>query len=185
MVESMQLLLPVVLSAVLIFIASSIIHMLLKWHQNEYSPLPDEDATAEVLRKQNLPPGQYMLPGCRDMKDMGTEAMQQKFKNGPVGLIVIRQPGAPSMGKPLLLWFLFNLAVAFVAAQVARVLPPGASSHLIAHTTALVTFVAYCGGSFQNAIWMGKLWGSVLKDMLDALIFAAITAACFAYCWPH
>ena len=39
-----QLWMPIVLSAVLVFAASSLIHMVLKWHNADYRPLANEDA---------------------------------------------------------------------------------------------------------------------------------------------
>ena len=36
--------LPVMISAVVVFVASSIIHMALKYHKADYKSLPNEDA---------------------------------------------------------------------------------------------------------------------------------------------
>ena len=42
--------LPIVLSAVLVFVASSIIHMFLGWHAGDYPSLPDEARFADAVR---------------------------------------------------------------------------------------------------------------------------------------
>jgi len=68
--------LPIVLSAVFIFIASSIIHMVIKSHSRDYAKLPDEDQLLAVMRTHNVQPGHYMFPYCTDMKGMDSEAMQ-------------------------------------------------------------------------------------------------------------
>ena len=44
-----QLWLPIVLSAVGVFVASSLIHMLFKWHNRDYRKLPNEDAVRAAI----------------------------------------------------------------------------------------------------------------------------------------
>ena len=62
MVPLTALWLPVLLSAVLVFIASSIIHMALGYHRSDYKPLPDEDKLLPVLRGASLQRGLYVFP---------------------------------------------------------------------------------------------------------------------------
>jgi len=62
MVTLMALWLPVVLSAVIVFVASSIIHMALKYHQSEYRQLPEEDKILAAIRPYGLKPGLYHFP---------------------------------------------------------------------------------------------------------------------------
>ena len=101
MVSLMHLWLPIVLSAVLVFVMSTLIHMVFKWHNAEYHGLSNEAEVAAAIRKGNAAPGQYMIPYCADMKEMGSEAMQQKFKEGPIALLTLRAPGPPAMGASL------------------------------------------------------------------------------------
>src|SRR5512140_366353 len=100
-----QLWLPVVLAAVLIFVASSLIHMVFKWHNSEYRPLSNEEAVRAAIRAGTPAPGQYAVPHVADMKDMKLPQVQQKFSEGPVAFLTVRPNGAISMGKPLVLWF--------------------------------------------------------------------------------
>ena len=44
------LLVPIVLSAVIVFVASFIIHMALPWHKSDYPKVPNEDRVREALR---------------------------------------------------------------------------------------------------------------------------------------
>ena len=62
--------LPIVLSAVFVFVLSSIIHMVLPWHKNDYPKLPNEDAFRAAVGPMNIPPGEYMVPRCDNMADM-------------------------------------------------------------------------------------------------------------------
>ena len=62
--------LPIVLSAVLVFVVSAIIHMVLKYHNRDYTKLPNEDAVRAALRAGNPEPRQYIIPYCADPKEM-------------------------------------------------------------------------------------------------------------------
>jgi hypothetical protein len=181
-----QLWMPIVLSAVLVFIASSLIHMVIKWHAADFHKLSNEDAVRAVVRAGNAAPGQYLVPYCSDMKDMGTPEFVKKFEEGPVAFLTLKPPGPPRMGGALGLWFLYSLAIAAIAGYVASVaMPHSASLGQVCRVVGGLSFVAYAGGSIQSGIWMGKPWPSVAKDVLDALIYAALTAAAFGWLWPR
>ena len=62
MVPVMSLLVPILLSAVIVFVASSIIHMVLPYHRSDLRQLPKEDEVMEALRRFNIPPGDYAIP---------------------------------------------------------------------------------------------------------------------------
>jgi hypothetical protein len=176
--------LPVLAAAVGVFVASSLVHMVFKWHNSEYRAVPNEDAVAAALRAGHAGPGQYAIPHCTDMKQMADEAMQRKFREGPVALLTLRQPGPPTMGKALALWFVLNLAVAKVAALMAWHVFGAGGHERAACLAATVTFLAYGVGSLQAGIWMGKPWSAVGKDLLDAAIYAGVTLAAFWFLWP-
>lgn len=180
-----QLWIPVLATAVLVFVASSLIHMVFKWHSSDYRQLANEDEVRAAVRAASPTPGQYVIPYCADMKEMGNEAMLKKFTEGPIAIVTVRKNGMPSMGTPLLLWFLLNLVLAAIAAVLAMQAYPGkANAHAAGCLAGVVTFLAYGGGSVQLAIWMGKRWGSVAKDMVDCAVFAVITALVFTWLWP-
>ena len=177
---------PIVLSAVGVFIASSLIHMVFQWHKSEYGKLPNENEVRSVLRGANLAPGQYVMPHCDGGKEMQSPETQAKFKEGPVAVLVVRANGMPRMGATLGQWFGFALVVALLTAGLScTVLGRGADLHNVFHFFAVVTFMTYAGGSFINGIWMGRQWGAVAKDVFDSLIYAAITGAAFAWLWPQ
>src|SRR5690606_15136055 len=111
MIALTQLWLPILLSAVAVFIVSSIIHMVLQWHASDYRGLSNEGEVAAAIRAGSPGPGMYYLPHCKSMKDMGSAEMQEKFRQGPVAKIVLRGNGMPSMGASLLQWFVLCLVV--------------------------------------------------------------------------
>ena len=180
-----QLWLPIIATAIFIFIASSLIHMVFKWHNSDYQKVSNEDDVRAAIRAGSPPPGQYVLPHCVDMKDMADPAMIKKFTDGPVAFITIRPNAAPAMGGTLVQWFIFTLVIALIAATVAvDAFGIKGDSRSAAHLVGVVSFVAYAAGSFPMAIWMGKPWGSVGKDVLDATIYAVVSGLTFWWLWP-
>jgi hypothetical protein len=177
--------LPILVAAVLVFVASSLIHMVFKWHNSDYTKLANEDEVAAALRAGSAKPGLYVIPHCADMKDLKSEAMQKKFREGPIGFITIAKSGMPGMGKQLLLWFLYIVAVTSVGACLAlQIYGLQAEPHHAGHVVGMLSLLAYIGGSIQNGIWMAKPWSSVAKDVLDGLIYATVTALTFMWLWP-
>lgn len=184
MISMAGLWLPVLVAAIAVFIASSLIHMVFKWHNSDYRRLDNEADVLAALRTRLPAPGQYTFPHCTDMKAMQEADMQAKYNTGPVGLLTILPNGAPRIGRSLGQWFALNLVIAALAAGVARHVLGDSNAHNAAHLAAILTFLTYAGGSIQSGIWMGKGWGSVLKDQLDALIYAIASGLVFLWLWP-
>ena len=185
MVSLSALWLPILLSAVIVFIASSIIHMVLPYHRNNYRPLPDEDKVTAVLRAAGLTPGLYHFPFCTH-KEMKSPATQEKFKQGPVGLLTVFPSGPPAMPKFLGMWFAFCLLIGlFVAYLAAHTVAPGAPYLGVFRVVGTAAFLAYGLGILSNGIWKGLPWAVVLKEAFDGLIYSLLTAGTFGYLWPH
>ena len=184
MVPLMSLWLPIFLAAVVVFIASAIIHMVLPYHWSDYLKLPDEPGGMSALR--GIPPGEYLFPKVKTPKEMKDPAFLEKWRAGPVGKLTIMKTGpAPSMGKSLGLWFLFCVIVSIFAAYIAgRALQPG-SPYLQAFRFAGATaFVGYALGPWPESIWMGRPWSTTVKSTIDGLIYALLTAGIFGWLWP-
>lgn len=178
--------LPILLSAVLVFVASSLIHMVVKWHNPDYFKLANEDEVREAIRRGQPGPGQYVLPYCMDMKAIGTPEFQAKFTEGPVAMLYLKANGLPSMGAPLGGWFLFNLAIGTaIACLVSRTIAPGAAPGQVFQLAAGVAFLVHAGGAVPAAIWMGKPWRVVMKEVGDGIVYALITGALFGCFWPR
>ncbi len=178
--------LPIVLSAVLVFVLSSIIHMVLKYHNRDYRKLPNEDAVRAALRAGNPEPRQYVIPYCAEMKEMESPEMRQKFIDGPVGVLSLRRPGPPTMGPMLLQWFVYTLVVSlFVGYVAAHAVPPGASYLDVFRIVGTVGFLAYAAGQVPAAIWMGKPWVVAGKEVFDGLLYGLVTAGAFGWLWPR
>ena len=186
MVSLGSLWLPVLLSAVLVFIVSALVHMVLKYHNSDYTRIPDEDAIRSVLRKVAPAPAQYMIPHCAEMKQMETPETKQKFTEGPVAVINIMRPGVPNMGRPLTYWFLFSLIVSlFIGYVASRSIPAGARYLEVFRIVGAVGFLAYAAALAPPSIWMGKPWKITWKEMFDGLLYGLVTAGTFGWLWPR
>jgi hypothetical protein len=178
--------LPIVLSAVLVFVLSAIIHMVLKYHNSDYKRLPNEDAVRAAIRSGNPEPRQYIIPYAAEMKECGTPEMQQKFAEGPVGVLYLRRPGPPTMGPALTQWFLFTLMVSlFVAYVAALAIPPRAEYLHVFRIVGAAAFLAYGIGQIPASIWAGKPWAVAAKEAFDGLLYALVTAGTFGWLWPR
>ena len=171
---------PILLAAVLAFIAGSVIWMAMPWHKTDYGQVSDEEQARRALA--GLAPGQYSIPYCPDMKAMEDADMQQKFKDGPVAMVTIHPSGQPSMGPKLLMMFGFNLLVAIVCAYfVSRTLGADADYLAVFRIAGTVAFVAYGMAYIQQSIWFGRPWSTTAKTFLDSLIHAVLTGGAFGW----
>jgi hypothetical protein len=177
--------LPIVLSAVAVFFASFIMHMVLPYHRNDYRQLPDEDKILTALRAASITRGLYVFPYCTH-KDMKSPAVIEKQKLGPVGFMTIIPNGPPAMPKLLTQWFVFCLLIGFAAACIAYLAIPFGRHHRAAfHVVGIAAFLAYGLANLSSGIWKGQKWSTTIKEVIDGLVYALLTAATFAWLWPQ
>lgn len=185
MVTLTALWLPILLSAVAVFIVSSLIHMVLRYHNSDFKQVPSEDTIMASLRPYNIPPGDYFVPFCTDMKEMNSPEYLDKINKGPNIIMTVRPNEMGSMGKSLGLWFLYSVLVSGVVAWVAgRAYGPGAAYMDVFCIAAVTGFAGYGLALFQNSIWWSKSWTTTMKSVFDALVFGLATAGVFGWLWP-
>jgi hypothetical protein len=185
MVPLMSLWLPVVVSAVIVFVASSIMHMVLTYHRSDYRKLPSEDEVMAALRRFDIPPGDYFVPFAGSPKEMKAPAFVEKMTKGPVAFITILRSGRPSMAPQLALWFVYCLVVGVFAAYVAgRALAPGADYLAAFRFAGTTAFVGYSLALWQNMIWFKRNWVVTLKATVDGLVYGLLTGGTFGWLWP-
>src|SRR5204862_5611432 len=110
--------LPILLSAVFVFVASSIIHMMTPWHKGDYPKVPDEDKLINSMRPLAIPPGDYMVPGCDDMKEMRTPEFAEKRSKGPVMVMTVMPSGPVSTSGNMVQRVISIVVGSFFAAYV-------------------------------------------------------------------
>jgi hypothetical protein len=185
MVPLSALWIPIVLSAVFVFVASSIMHMMLPYHRSDYQKLPDEDSVMATLRAAGLKRGLYIFP-FGSQKDMKSPAMMEKYQQGPVGMMTILANGFPVMPKYLAMWFVYCLTVGFfVAYLAAHTISPGTDYLAVFRVVGTAAFLAYGLGHLSNGIWKGQTWSATIKEVIDGLIYGLLTAGTFGWLWPR
>src|SRR6266571_1238901 len=111
MIGLFELWLPILLSSVFVFVVSSVIHTVLPWHKNDYHKVPNEDKVMDALRPLAIPPGDYLMPRPSSRQEMRSPEFTDKMKKGPVMMFSVWPSGPATMGKNLVLWFLYACVV--------------------------------------------------------------------------
>ncbi len=185
MVSIASLWLPVLLSAVLVFVASSVIHMLLTYHVADAGPVPDQEKAADALRGLAIPPGDYAIPRASSMKEMNTPEFAEQLKRGPVVFLTVLPNGLLNVGRSLGQWFVYCVIVGAVAGYTAGItLAPGADYGLVFRVVGTVAFAGYALAIPQSTIWWYRSWRFTLTTMFDGVIYALLTAGAFGWLWP-
>lgn len=186
MVPALSLWLPILLSAIAVFIVSSIIHMALRYHNTDFSQLPNEGAVLDALAPLSIPPGDYAVPHMTDMSAMKDPAFVEKVKRGPVAMMtVLPAEKVMNMGPQLILWFINALIVSLFAAYLTgRALGPGAEYLEVFRFAGTIAFAGYSLALLHGSIWYGRRWSATLKSMFDGFVYACVTAGVFGWLWP-
>jgi hypothetical protein len=186
MVPVTSLAIPIVLSAVIVFVASSIMHMLLPYHRSDMGKVPKEDEFLETLRGLNIPPGDYGAPRPSSAAGMSQPEFVEKMKKGPIVFMTIAPGSSPSMATSLILWFIYSGVVSFFSAYIAgRALGPGVDYLLVFRFVGSTAFMGYSLALVQNSIWYKRKWSTTLKSMFDGLVYGLLTAGTFGWLWPR
>jgi hypothetical protein len=175
---------PILVSAALLFVASSISHGVLRFHRWDFRGLSAEGDVIDVLRKAAVPPGDYLFPFPASVEGMKDAGFQEKWKRGPIGFLTVL-PGGTHPGRTFTLWFLYCVAVeVFVAFLAARSLPSGAIGGAVFLLTAVAAFGFFVLAHFQSSIWYGRDVATTLRFTVDGLAYGLLTGASFSWLWP-
>lgn len=194
MVTVTALWLPILLSAVAVFMASSVAHALLRYHDKDVRSLPGESSILEAMSREKVQPGNYFFPHPGTHAAKTSPEYLKRCEKGPVGFMNVIPDGPQAMGKALVQWFIYALAVSFMVAYVGRlalVEMPGlglvtdVDYMRVFRVTSVVAFLAYAGAEPVSSIWAGRSWTTTLKNMLDNLVYALLTGGVFGWLWPN
>lgn len=186
MVSIFSLWLPILLSSVLVFIVSSLIHTALKYHDSDYKKVPSEDKVMSDLRTANISPGDYMMPFATESKVRNSPEFKEKIAKGPIVIMTVSDNRAMNMAVNLTQWFIYLLLVEIFTAYITgRALPVNANYLQVFRFAGASSFMGYSLGLIQESIWFKKNWTATVKSMIDGLIYALLTAGVFGWLWPH
>ena len=185
MIPLTALWLPILVSAVIVFFASAIMHMVLAYHKSDYRKLPDEDRVTDAMRSAGVTSGPAYFFPYFSFKEMKSAPAVEKMKRGPVGLLTVLPSGPPAMGKNLVQWFFYCVVISILAAYLSgRTLAPGNAFLPVFRVVGIAALLGYGAAHAQESIWNGRSWVVTLKHLFDSVIYAALTAATFGWLWP-
>lgn len=185
MVPVLSLWIPILLAAVIVFVVSSIIHMVLPYHRKDYGKLPQEDEVMAALRAFSIPPGDYAIPCPQNPQEMKAPEFVEKLNAGPVAMMTVMPSGPPAMGKSLTQWFFYCVVMGAFAAYISgRALGPGADYLAVFRFSGAAAFAGYSLALLQDSIWFRRAWSTTLKSVFDGFIYALLTAGTFGWLWP-
>ncbi len=178
--------LPILLSAVVVFVVSSIVHMMTPWHKSDYLKLPDQDKVMDALRSFNIPAGDYMAPCPSSRQEAMSPEFAEKRKRGPVAMMTVMPAGGFSIVGNLVQWFLYSVVVGVFAAYIAsRALPADAGFRPVLRFAGATAFIGYAVALWQMSIWYRRSWVTTIKATIDGFVYALITGVILGWLWPR
>ncbi len=186
MITIASLWLPILLSAVIVFAASTVIHMGPFWHRNDFPPMPREGEVLNALRPIAIPPGDYFIPRPSGREQMRSREFKDKMNQGPVAVLTVMPNGPLSIQRSLVQWFVFLIVTSIFCAYIAgRTLPAGTAYLRVFQIVGATAFIGYALALCELSIWYRRSWALTLKGALDGLIYGALTGGTFGWLWPH
>ena len=185
MIALVDLWLVILLAGVVVFVLSSVLHMLIPLHKQDFAKLPAEDSVLAAMRSAGVQRGSYMFPCASSMKEMATPEMIEKQNTGPVGFMTVVPNGPINMGKSLVQWFLFSILISIFVAYIATfTLQAGDDYMRVFRLTGTVAVLGYAVGQVQDSIWKGLSWSVSMKFVFDGIVYGLCTAGVFGWLWP-
>jgi hypothetical protein len=177
----LQLWLPILITAVVLFFASFVAWTVLPHHESDFSPLPDEDKLMETVKSLNLAPGCYMFPHMTHAQAKDPEKIA-KYTSGPRGTLVVWD--MPNMGKNLLLTFVFFLLIALVTAYISWEALQGQTVTFLKafQIVGAIGVLTFASSGQLNAVWFPR---RTLMDFVDGIVYGLLMGLVFALFWPN
>lgn len=183
MVSLADLWLPILVAAIVVQIASTLVHMALPfWHTADYRTTDDDRPFVEAMRP--LRPGLYVIPRMPERRSAEETA---EWSKGPSAIVYLRNPVAFSFGKTIGIYFLYCLVSAIFVAYIAgQTLTPGTHYLRVFQIAgAAGTMFWSFGNNISDAIWYGKPWRSAIKYAIDGLLYGMLMGGVFGWLWPE
>jgi hypothetical protein len=182
-VSLVSLWLPILVSAVIVFFAAFLAWTVLPHHRSDWVRVPNEETLLQAIRSIGLERGQYVFPHAMTAEGAKDPEAKKKLEEGPIGSLVIWPK--PSMGRSLVQYFVYCLAVSFFVAYVGYAALEFGTDYLhVFRVLGTTAFLAYSFAGIPQAIWFGHTWSSTWKTVIDGLVFGLLTGGTFGALWP-
>jgi len=182
MVSLLDLWLPILLAALVVQVASTMIHMALPfWHTADYRHVDDDRTFVEGAR--GLQSGLYLFPR---LVPKPTAEQKAEWESGPTGLMYLRNPARFSFGRTIAIYSLYCLVSAVFVAYIASETLPAGTPYLRVFQIAGAAGTIFWsfGNNISDAIWYGKPWPVAFKYVIDGLLYGLLMGGVFGWLWP-
>lgn len=181
--ELIGLWMPILLSAIVVFIASALAWTVLPHHRADFKAVPDQKKFDDAIASLDIKPGLYMFPYSADPKAMKEAAFLERWKSGPTGTFNL-WANCPSMPRNMALSFAFYLVTSIFVAYVCTLgLNPGDSYLRVFQIAGVTAIMAYAFGAIPKDIWFNTPCRAVITCLIDGIIFGLLTAGVFGWLW--
>lgn len=183
MVALSTLWLPILVSAVFVFIASSISWMNPFWHRKDYDKVEGSDAglVSEMSRMRS---GMYLIPSTA--WENATPEARVELRKGPFALLLLRNPGSQfSFPVALFQYFVYSLALSLFVAYIASITMPAGTHYMrVFRVVGTAGVIGYSFGMIPDSIWYGRPWRASIKTVVDGVVYGLLMAGTFGWLWP-
>lgn len=179
--------LPILASAVAVWIASALAWMAIGHHKNDQKRLPPaaEDAMTALIKSTPITPGVYAFPHQTDCSKMSAEE-KKRIMSGEMPMGMLRVWGKMSMASPMIMTFIVNLVIGVVIAFLCLgVMGKGTEFKVVLHTAGLAAILAHTGASVCNDIWFQESRRAMATKLIDGVVYGVIVGLVFAWLWPR
>ena len=172
--------LPIVATGLATHILCTLAWTALPHHKPEWTKIPVEDELQDLIQKQGVPAGQYIIPYCFGGPEAATPEFQQKQQKCRGMLVLWSAP--VSMPRAIGSTLAFFLVAAFTIAYLASLaLKPGAEFGKVVQFVTTTALLTHCAAHFPHIFWFPR---KIAMELVDGVIFAVVTGLIFASLWP-
>jgi hypothetical protein len=178
---------PIVLSAVAVWIVSAIGWMAIGHHNKDMAKMPNEKGFVDALKSLGIGPGVYGFPDWAECKKAKTPEEKAKVMQGPMGILRVWRP--IGMGGNMVVTFVIHLVIgvfiAYLGWEALAHGPAGPNFQKVFQVLGTAGILAYCFGGMCGNIWYQESRRAMVLNFIDGVIYGLVTGAIFAYFWPH
>ena len=180
-----DLILPILVASVAVFVWSFLAWMVFGHHKADIKRFEREDDAMDLVKGAKA--GDYLVPTWTgiDMKDPDQKAaFMARYAEGPWALI--RVMPRPNFLKNLALTYVSFLAVcAVVGYLMSATLAPGEEYMRVFRIAGAACLLGFTFGGLSNDIFFGKPTRFVVTSLFDAVCYTLVAAGVFAAMWPE
>ncbi|MBY0587270.1 hypothetical protein K2X85_08850 [bacterium] len=169
-----------VLAGAAVFNAGFAGHVVFGWPERNIGGILSEDKIREVFSAEKVAPGMYFFPDMNpdlppEQRADQEKVLQEKYKQGPSGMLVIHPPGsALNMNQFLSREFATNVGCYLLAAWVVSLLAPQRSFATRIFVVMAISLFSWLSIVVSYGIWYRFTLPFVMDELFNALLEGAV-----------